>query len=139
MSELNVKIDYKYLYAVLMIIGVAGASAITAPYIGSQEETAPLVEDGNFREADAEDILNVINNMKDGYITTGDARKYIQDEKFYAKQYIDGSAVETEVNLRYITYLNAALGVVTAYGNHGGDSKEFDDMFKIMQEKRELI
>jgi hypothetical protein len=77
--------------------------------------------------------------MHGGYITAGEARKYIQDEKFYAKQYKDGNAVEAEVNVRYIAYLNAAIDVTTAYGNYGKDSPETKEKLNIMQEKKDLI
>jgi hypothetical protein len=144
LSETVTGLDPKLIYIVLAVLGVIGTSAISAPYIFSNDVDQSLPgeaqgENLNFRQADADDVLNVINNMQSGYITAGEARGYIQDEKFYAKQYIDGNAVEAEVNVAYIAYLNAAIDVTNAYANYGKDSREFLEKMNIMEEKKNLI
>jgi hypothetical protein len=138
MSEINLKIDTKLIYAVVALMGIVGAGAVSSPYFGITDNPVQQVgEDLGYRLENG--VQNVINNMISGSITVGEAKNYIQDEKFYAKQYKDGNAVETEVNLRYISYLNAASDVTTAYGNFGNNSPELENKLKIMQEKKDLI
>jgi len=144
LSEMITGLDPKLIYTVLAVLGVISTGAISAPYILNNDVDQSLSgetheEKLNFRQDDATNVLNVINNMQAGYISAFDAREYILDERFYAKQYKDGNAVEAEVNVAYIAYLNAAIDVTNAYSNHGKDSQEFQEMIGIMEEKKNLI
>lgn len=90
------------------------------------------------KETDA--VQNVIDNMVSGDVTPAEAHDYLFNQKYWAKQNsTDANAVETEVNQAYINYVNSALDVVTAYSNYGKDSEEFNEMYGIMQEKKNLI
>lgn len=94
------------------------------------------VEDNN----KIDDVQNVIDNMKSGAITPAEAHDCLFDKKYWARQNnMDANAVETEVNQAYIAYINSALDVVTAYSNYGENSKEFNEMYIIMQEKKNLV
>lgn len=87
-----------------------------------------------------DDVQNVIDNMRSGAITPAEAHDCLFDKKYWAKQNnMDANGVETQVNQAYIAYINSALDVVNTYSNYGENSKEFNEMYKIMQEKKNLV
>jgi len=141
MSE-TIKIDPKLYYiAAALVFCVAGATAVSVPYAEVKDDSvlpfeASYDNTASYRLED--EVFNVIENMQSGVISPNAAKNYIQDEKIYAKQYIDGNAVETGVNLRYVSYLNAAIDVTIAYGN-GKNEQELNEYLEIMQVKKDLI
>jgi hypothetical protein len=144
--KINLNLDPKiYLGILILAVCVIGVSANSFQATKSQDTNSLLesaAQVNSFqkeRQVDADNVYNVIQNMKNGDITAGKAHDYIFDERFYAKQKVDLNAVEIGVNKNYIAYCNTALDVVTAYSSFGKDSKEYQDSFKIMEEKKDLI
>ena len=140
MIHINASNKIYYIIAALLVMA-AGAGATASIYSPDHTTESPFIvaEEETDRVADADLVQNVITNMINGYVSVFDAREYISDEKFWTKQSIDVSAVEMEVNERYIDYCNAALDVTYAYSNYGIDSTELNEKLKIMQEKKDLI
>lgn len=109
---------------------------------GTMEEEDSLIvtfdEDSlqAMRQADAQDVVNLIENMQNGDVTEADASDYIFDKKFWAKKVVDCTPEEIEVNNRYIVFLDSASDVVDAQIYETGNVNE---MIEVMEAKRKLI
>lgn len=136
---------YSYLIAFLLLTGAATALTQVQNHNSMVQTQVSTIEDlaktegSSFqasRQADAMDVSNVINNMIDGNVKPLDAHDYIFDKKFFAKNDIDCTPEEMQVNNRYIAYLDSASDVVDSYMYKTGDMQE---KLNIMNEKKKLI
>ena len=131
---------FKGVVATLMLLfaGVEGYMGFEHPADTPDSLTVNFDENKlqDMRQADAEQINNEIQNMLAGDVNSATVHKDIFDEKFFAKKVVDCTPEELKVNNRYIAYLSAADGVVTAYSN---GSPDLNTKINEMNAKKELI
>lgn len=125
-------------------------SALTVFFVGCglMADTGAMAEEDSFivtfdedslqamRQADAQDVVNLIDNMQNGDVTGADASDYIFEKKFWAKKVVDCTPEEMEVNNRYIVFLDSASDVVDS---HMYETGNVDEMIEVMEAKRKLI
>ena len=125
-----------YIFIALIIIGSGGAYAYHSEQQPVKMFNVPTVS--TYTEK-AKNVDNLIDNMLSGSVTAGKAHDYIFDEKFFAKQ--DGetlSGAELSQNQGYVTYLNAADDVVSAFV-YNASPAELEAKKQKMKEKEHLI
>jgi hypothetical protein len=145
------KFDHRILFALgFFLVCVVAASAANTTTFSSPGDNGQMVIKSNvvtydksdlqnMYQKDSTNVINLIENMQNGYVLPGEARTTIEDKKSDARSLEDLTPEEMVVNQNYINFLNSAYDCTTAYGNYGKDSEQFTASVKEMKEKKELI